>query len=135
LLLYVCDIRESFRDVIVWFDEATFKFNCAINRHSYVYWATEYSNVTQERAVNLSGTSVWCGMPSEWMLGSFFFEATVTGTAYLTMLKDDNILVLCINILFSDEDCYFQHDGSPPNYHTDVKNFLVVFFPGRRMWW
>jgi hypothetical protein len=59
---------------------------------------------------------VWCSISSRGMLGSLFFEATITGTVYLTMLKDDK--TRCFNILFSDEDCHFQHDGSPPHYHT-----------------
>jgi hypothetical protein len=33
---------------------------------------------------------------------AYFFEVTVTGTAYLTALE--NIVIPCINILFSDED-------------------------------
>jgi hypothetical protein len=54
------------------------------------------------------------------MLGPFFFEATVIGIAYFTMLKD---IIYCINILFSDGDRYFQHEGVPPHKHT-VRNFL-----------
>jgi hypothetical protein len=56
------------------------------------------------------------------------FETTVTGTAFLTMLEDN--IIHCSNILFSDEDCYFQRDGAPLHYRTDVRNFLDVCFPG-----
>jgi hypothetical protein len=34
----------------------------------------------------------------------FFFEATVAGSAYLTVLEDN---ILRINILRSGEDCFF----------------------------
>jgi hypothetical protein len=61
------------------------------------------------------------------MTGPFFFEVTVTGASYLTMLQD---IITCINDLFSD-DCYFQHDGVPLHYHTRARNFLNAHFPGR----
>jgi hypothetical protein len=47
-------------------------------------------------------------MPSRGKLEPSFFEETVAGTAYLTMMGDN--ITPCIRILFSDEDCYFQHD-------------------------
>jgi hypothetical protein len=59
------------------------------------------------------------------MMGPFFFEATVACTSYLTMLQD--IIILCINSLFSDEDRYFQHDGILP--HPRLK-FSACSFPG-----
>jgi hypothetical protein len=65
---------------------------------------------------------MWCSMSSGGMSGLFFFEATLIGTTYLTVLKDDN--TPCINILFSDEDCHFQYDGSPQHYHTFTSGIL-----------
>jgi hypothetical protein len=59
------------------------------------------------------------------MLGPSFFEATVAGTAYLTMMGDNSI-----SISFSD-DCYFQHDGAPANYLANVRNYIDVHFLGR----
>jgi hypothetical protein len=64
--LHMCDERESFPDLIVYSDEATFKFNCTASRHNCVYWATENPRVTEERAISPPGTLVWrrevCGM-------------------------------------------------------------------------
>jgi len=57
-----------------------------------------------------------------------FLPATVTGTSYLEMLQN---IMSCINDLSSDEECYFQHDGATPHYHTHVRNFLIACFPGR----
>jgi hypothetical protein len=123
------DGRKSFPDFTVWSDEANFKLNGTINRHKCVYWATGSPNLMEEGTFNLPGTSVWCGMPSRAMLGPFSFEGTATGTAYLIMLEDN--IIPCINILFSDEDCYFRHDCAPQHCHTDVRNSLDVCLPGR----
>jgi hypothetical protein len=68
---------------------------------------------------------VWCGVPSKRILKPFFSEATVTGTFYLTVLDG---IILCCKILFPDEDCYFQHIGSPLQYHSDVRNILDARF-------
>jgi hypothetical protein len=127
-----CDGKKSFLDLTVWSDEATFKLNGVINHHNFVCFTTERSNVMEEWAVNLPGPLLWCSRSSREMLWPFFFQVTVTGTAYLTILEDD--IIPCINI-FSDKDCYFQHDGAPPYYHTDVRNFLNVHFPGRWRGW
>jgi hypothetical protein len=59
----------------------------------------------------------------------FFFEMTITGIAHLTVLE--HIITPCINILFSDDDHYFQHDDAPLHYHADMRNFLNVGFPGQ----
>jgi hypothetical protein len=63
--LHKCDERESFPGFIVWSDEATFKLNGTVSQHNCVHWATENPHVTEERAVNLPGVSVWCDLLPE----------------------------------------------------------------------
>jgi hypothetical protein len=84
--LCTCDGKESFPDFIVLFDEATFKLNGTLSQHNYVYCASENPCVTEEQAVSLAGVSLWCSMSSRGLIGTFFFEATVTGAAYLSVL-------------------------------------------------
>jgi hypothetical protein len=64
----MCNERESFPDSNVWSDQVTYKFNGTMTGQNCVYWATENPNLTEERAVNLQGTSVWCGRSSRGML-------------------------------------------------------------------
>lgn len=78
--LNICNENESFPDLIIWCDEATFNLIGTVNRHNCVYWAQENPHVTEEGAVNLPGISVLCGLSSRGVIGPFFFEATVTGT-------------------------------------------------------
>lgn len=63
-------VRESFRNFIGWSNEPIFKFNGTINRQNSVYRTTENQNITEEREVNVPGTSVWCGVPSRGNLGT-----------------------------------------------------------------
>ena len=72
---------------IVWSDEAQFKLNGTVKRHNCVYWAPENLHVHVGKAVNLLGVNVWCGLSARGLIGPFFFEGTVTGEAYLEMLR------------------------------------------------
>jgi hypothetical protein len=69
---------------------------------------------------------VWCGRPSRGQIGTFFFEAAVTGAAYLSVLQDNT--VTSINNLFLEKKSYFRQDGALLRYQNDVKNFLNVNF-------
>ncbi|GFR23221.1 DUF4817 domain-containing protein [Trichonephila clavata] len=80
--------KPGFMGSIIWSDEAQFKLNGTVNRHNCVYWGEENPNITIEKAVNLPGVNVWCGLSSRGLIGPFRFEGTVTGINYLTMLAD-----------------------------------------------
>ncbi|GFQ87366.1 DUF4817 domain-containing protein [Trichonephila clavata] len=80
--------KPGFMGSIIWSDEAQFKLNGTVNRHNCVYWGEENPHITIEKAVNLPGVNVWCGLSSRGLIGPFRFEGTVTGINYLTMLAD-----------------------------------------------
>ncbi|UYV72667.1 hypothetical protein LAZ67_10000255 [Cordylochernes scorpioides] len=116
-------IREpGFMGSIIWSDEAQFKLNGTVNRHNCVYWCEENPHITIEKAVNLPGVNVWCGLSSRGLIGPFRFEGTVTGINYLTMLADS--IFPAIRALYGNDDFYFQLDGAPPHYHRDVRAYL-----------
>ncbi|PSN44951.1 hypothetical protein C0J52_16477 [Blattella germanica] len=101
----------------------TFKLNGTVNRHDSVYWAPENRNLRVDKAVNLPGVHVCCGLSSRGLVGSFFFDATITGEVYLEML--------CISIFpglralyGADEEVFYQQDGAPLHYHLAVRAFL-----------
>ncbi|UYV75878.1 hypothetical protein LAZ67_13001645 [Cordylochernes scorpioides] len=116
-------IREpGFMGSIIWSDEAQFKLNGTVNMHNCVYWCEENPHITIEKAVNLPGVNVWCGLSSRGLIGPFRFEGTVTGINYLTMLADS--IFPAIRALYGNDDFYFQLDGAPPHYHRDVRAYL-----------
>ncbi|PSN53912.1 hypothetical protein C0J52_02461 [Blattella germanica] len=57
----------------------TFKLNETVNQHDSGYWAPENPHVRVDKAVNLPGVQVWCGLSSKGLVGPFFFDATITG--------------------------------------------------------
>jgi len=103
---------------IVWSDEAQFKLNGTVNRHNCVYWAPENLRVHVGKAVNLPVVYVWCGLSARGLIGPFFFEGTVTGEAYLEMLRSS--ILPAIHALNENSEVFYQQDGAPPHYHLDV---------------
>lgn len=122
-------VDEEFAGKFVWSDEAQFKLNGTVNRHNCVYWAPDNPHVHVDKAVNLPGLTVWCGLSSRGLIGPFFFEGTVTGHAYLDMLQTR--ILPAIQALYGNEMFYFQQDGAPPHYHRDVRLYLDETLPGR----
>ncbi|XP_008116993.1 uncharacterized protein LOC100557975 [Anolis carolinensis] len=118
-----------FGDKIIWSDEAIFKLNGLVERHNCTYWDPKNPHITVERHVHLPGLSVWCGVSSKGLVGPYFFDGTVTGDSYLDMLK--GLIIPGILQIFSDNEFYFQHDGAPPHFQHDVRNFLNETFPDR----
>ncbi|PSN42922.1 hypothetical protein C0J52_12023 [Blattella germanica] len=65
----------------------TFKLNGTVNRHNLVFWAPENPHVHVNKAVNVLGVYVWCGLSTSGLVRTFFFDATVNGEVYLEMLS------------------------------------------------
>lgn len=80
---------------VIWSDEASFKLNGHINRHNSVYWATENPNITWEQTAQAEGFTVWAGIWSKGVIGPYFFDNTVTGQSYLTMLNNYFYPIIC----------------------------------------
>jgi len=113
---------EEFVTKIVWSDEAQFKLNGTMNRRNCVYWAPENLHVHIGKAVNLPGVNVWCGLPARGLIGPFFFGGTVTGEAYLEMLRSS--ILPAIRVLYENTEVFYQQDGALPPYCRDVRAFL-----------
>ena len=100
-----------------------------MNRHNCIYWAPDNPHLCMDKAVNLLGVSVWCGLSVRGLIGPFFFEGIITGAVYLDMLQ---IRILpAIQILYGDQLFYMQVDGTLPHYHQDVRLYLDRTPPGR----
>lgn len=129
-----CEAFEEFFKTILWSDEAQFKLNGRINRHNCVYWSTENPHITMQEELNVPGVTVWLGVCSFGIVGPYFFDATVTGIAYLDLLMELRE-ELNNNPDFSGRGLTLQQDGAPPHYAIIVREFLNQNFPdwiGRR---
>ena len=62
---------------ILWSDEAVFNIGEFANRHNCHYWAGEDSHVTSEKMQNRPKITVWYGMTSNRIKGSFILHDTM----------------------------------------------------------
>ena len=113
-------------DRIMWSDEAVFKLNGQINKHNCVYWNSENLHHNLQKSVNLPGISVWCAISSRGIIGPYFFDTTVTGDSYLSMLQS----WFWPQVAEQADEIYFQQDGAPPHYSRQVRRWLDDKFPG-----
>ena len=66
--------------------------------------------------------NVWCGLSARGLIGTFIFDGTVTGDAYLEMLGSSTLP--SIRAIYENTEVFYQQDGAPPHYHRDVRAFL-----------
>ena len=74
---------------------------------------------------------VWCGFCSRFAVDPFFFNDTLTGVEYLSMLKE------YVEPFLRRKGCIatitFQQDGAPPHINNEVKQYLQQRFSGGRV--
>ena len=124
----LCNEDATFPEKIIWSDEATFKLNGQVNRHNSVYWAHENPHEILQKEVNAVGVTVWIGVSASGLVGPFFFEGTVTGDSYVSMLNN-NFLPSVENWPLGE--MWFQQDGAPPHYSIAARNWLNDNFQNR----
>ena len=123
----------SWKDSILWSDEAIFSLAETVNRHNCVYWDSQNPNrYVETDNLGAQKVMVWAAISSTRKIGPFF-DQSVTATSYLRMLNEDVLPVISQWEEF--EHLTFQQDGAPPHYARTVRNFLDETFPewiGRR---
>jgi len=75
--------------------------------------------------------NVWCAVLDDQLIGRFILEGRLTGEAYLRFLQEEVPRLLEDVPLNKRGRMYFQHDGAPPLFSREVRNFLKYRFPGR----
>jgi len=74
---------------------------------------------------------VWCAVLDDQLTSSFILEGRLTGEAYLRFLQEELPRLLGDVLLNKRGRIYFQHDGTPPHFSREVRNFLNYRFPER----
>ena len=74
--------------------------------------------------------NVWCAVLDDQLIGPFILEGCLTEEAYLRFLQEELPGLLEDVPLNKRGRMYFQHDGAPPHFSSEVRNFLNYRFPG-----
>jgi hypothetical protein len=113
-------------DKTLWTDEAYFSLNGEINNHNCIVWGKSKPTTVLTTTMFSPKVCVWIGVSSSFILEPYFFDGTVDGESYLTMLHKHVIPQL--QRLRVIKDIIFMHDGAPPHIHHGVKKFLLQKF-------
>ena len=72
---------------------------------------------------------VRCGVLGNRLIGPFVFDNNLTENTYEAFLRNE--LPRFLEALMIRSKMYFQHDGAPPHYTRDVRDYLNESFPNR----
>lgn len=94
------------------------------------YWSRNNPRwIGAERTRETDTVMVWAGIIDEKVIGPYFFDHNVNGDTYLEMLQHyllPELERLGINPL----EIMYMHDGAPPHYSIQVRQFLNANFSG-----
>jgi len=123
--------RELHR-YILFIDESQFNHDGVNNTHNSHLWADEKPHATTESKFQQRfSVNVWCAVLDDQMIGPFILVGRLTGEAYLRFLQEELPRLLEDVPLNKRGRMHFQHDGAPPHFSREVRNFLNYRFPGR----
>lgn len=110
---------------ILWTDESLFTRVGIYNRKNEHYWALTNPHVikSSHHQVRFS-VNVWAGIIGNVIVGPIFITGRLTGRDYLDMLSGaiEGLLEdVPLNLLSNH---YYQHDGAPPHYAAEVRDYL-----------
>jgi hypothetical protein len=108
--------NENFPTKIWWSDEATFKLNGHINRHTCVYWTNVNPNVILAKDVDLPEVTIWAAISVTGIIEPVFSDGTLNQNNYLHVLQTE-----FWPRVEHEVGVYFQQDGAPPHYALCVR--------------
>lgn len=110
---------------ILWSDESQFCMNGHVNKHNCCYWDDRNPKVQIAVPNDRRGVNVWCGISSAGILGPYFFDGTMTGAKYVTLLQD------FAGPHVMQHGLFLQQDGAPAHYALAVRDWLNANLPNR----
>ena len=100
--------------------------------HNSHVWADENPHATVESNFQLRfSVNVLCAVLNDQLNGPFILKNRLTGEACLRFLQEELPRLLEDVPLKKRGRIYFQHDGAPPHFSREVRNFLNYLFPGQ----
>lgn len=123
-------VQYHFFKKILWTDEARFTREGVFNSHNMHLWATENPKAMRESSFqHRFSINVWAGVIGDVFLGPHIIEGNLTGPKYLDFLQH-NLPQLLDDLTQEQRDnLIFQHDGAPPHFDTDVREWLTENYP------
>ena len=117
---------------IMFTDEATFTRDGITNTRNSHSWAIENPFQTRETHFQYRfSVNIWCGVLNNRLIGPFVFQERLTSERYLLFLQNELPELLEDVPLQNRVDMWFQHDGAPPHFGVNVREYLHNTFANR----
>ncbi|EZA54493.1 hypothetical protein X777_05748 [Ooceraea biroi] len=133
-LLRKCAMDSAFLASILWTDEACFTRDGIVNLHNLHEWAEEQPHALREAHNQRQfSINVWAEIMGYFLLGPYELPPRLTGAGYLNFLQNqlDQLLMDALDDvpLAVRRRTWFMHDGAPPHFSVDIRQWLDRRFP------
>ena len=119
-------------DKILWTDESQFTRDGITNFHNLHAWAPENPHLKKQTSFqHRFSVNVWAGVIGNNLIGPFILPPRLNSNNYLDFLQTQLPELLEDIPLLQRMNHYYQHDGAPCHYGTNVKNWLDATYPNR----
>lgn len=124
-------IDPLFSSRVLYTDEACFtRDGCFNSRNSHV-WSEDNPRETHQRGYQQRfSVNVWCGIVHDHIIGPHIFPDRLTGHLYREFLEDTLPLLLEDVPLNIRHGMWYMHDGAPPHFSREARDYLDTAFPG-----
>ena len=123
---------EKFLENVLFTDEAYFTRDGLFNTHNFHIWQRQNPHaIHQNKHQYRFSVNVWAGIVHNQLIGPYILPSPLTGNVYKTFLKDVLSELLEDVPLNIRRMMWYQHDGVPAHFHTDVRRYLNDTFPNR----
>lgn len=114
---------------ILFTDEATFTKLGIFNVNNEHWWSHSNPHVRRQDAYqHRFSVNVWAGVLNNCLLGPYFIEGRLDGQSYLNILRSVvNDMLEDVPVIYL-QNLFYQHDGAPAHYQTQVREFLNNHF-------
>lgn len=132
-LLANIDDDAQFLSKILWTDEASFSRDGVVNTHNIHYWSDENPRWLRQVAHQVQWRiNVWCGIYGDHIVGPVFYDGTLNWRRYHDIILTGAVTEFVDDLpLHANREMMFQHDGAPPHFAGNVREWLDGVFPGR----
>lgn len=102
------------------------------NTHNLHEWRADNPNAVRvSNYQHRFSVNVWAGIVDNYLIGPYLMPCRLTGNVYETFLMevlprllDDVPLAVCCRM-------WYQHDGAPAHFHSNVRRYLDNVFPNK----
>ena len=126
------DENPNFTRNVLVTDEACFNRTGVLNFHNLHLWAQDNPHAIRRHFYQHQfSVNVWAGIVDDQLIGPFILPNRLNGDGYLQFLQEDLPGLLENVVLAVRRDMWYLHDGAPPHFRNDVREYLTATYHHR----